>query len=147
MAQSRTLKLALLADIANFSTNMGKAGKESQSLGDQFEAFGKKAALAFAAAGAAICAYAKVAIENAAADEKAQRNLALTIENTTSATAKQIAGVEDYISKVSLQIGVTDDELRPAFGRLVRSTKDVEDAQRLLNLALDISAATGKPLQ
>lgn len=147
MAQSRTLKLALLADIANFSTNMGTAGKQSQTLGDQFEAFGKKAALAFAAAGAAIGAYAKVAIENAAADEKAQRNLALTIENTTAATAKQIAGVEDYISKVSLQIGVTDDELRPAFGRLVRSTKDVEDAQRLLNLALDISAATGKPLE
>jgi hypothetical protein len=147
MAQSRTLKLALLADIANFSTNMGTAGKQSQTLGDQFEAFGKKAALAFAAAGAAIGAYAKVAIENAAADEKAQRNLQLTIENTTSATAKQIAGVEDYISKVSLQIGVTDDELRPAFGRLVRSTKDVEDAQRLLNLALDISAATGKPLE
>lgn len=147
MAQSRTLKLALLADIANFSTNMGTAGKQSQTLGDQFEAFGKKAALAFAAAGAAIGAYAKVAIENAAADEKAQRNLALTIENTTAATAAQIAGVEDYISKVSLQIGVTDDELRPAFGRLVRSTKDVEDAQRLLNLALDISAATGKPLE
>ena len=147
MAQSRTLKLALLADIANFSTNMGSAGKQSETLGDQFEAFGKKAALAFAAAGAAIGAYAKVAIENAAADEKAQRNLQLTIENTTSATAKQIAGVEDYISKTSLAIGVTDDELRPAFGRLVRSTKDVEDAQRLLNLALDISAATGKPLE
>jgi hypothetical protein len=30
---------------------------------------------------------------------------------------------------------------------LVRSTKDVEDAQKLLNLALDISAATGKPLE
>lgn len=147
MAQSRTLKLALLADIANFSTNMNSAGKQSQTLGDQFEAFGKKAALAFAAAAAAIGAYAKAAIENAAADEKAQRNLALTIENTTSATSKQIAGVEDYISKVSLQIGVTDDELRPAFGRLVRSTKDVEDAQKLLNLALDISAATGKPLE
>lgn len=147
MAQSRTLKLALLADIANFSTNMGTAGKQSQTLGDQFEAFGKKAALAFAAAAAAIGAYAKAAIENAAADQKAQRNLQLTIENTTAATAKQIAGVEDYISKTSLAIGVTDDELRPAFGRLVRSTKDVEDAQKLLNLALDVSTATGKPLE
>ena len=147
MAQSRTLKLALLADIANFSTNMDSAGKKSQTLGDQFEAFGKKAALAFAAAGAAIGAYAKQAIENAAADEKAQRNLALTIENTTAATAAQVRGVEAYISKTSLAIGITDDELRPAFGRLVRSTKDVEDAQKLLNLALDVSAATGKPLE
>ena len=147
MAGSRTLKLALLADIADFSKNINTAGTQSQTLGDQFEAFGKKAALAFAAAAAAIGAYAAAAIKNAAADEAAQRNLALTIENTTSATSKQIAGVEDYISKTSLAIGVTDDLLRPAFGRLVRSTKDVEEAQKLLNLALDISSATGKPLE
>jgi len=145
--QSRTLKLALLAEVADFTKNVGTAGKDTATLGDQFEAFGKKAALAFAAAGAAIGAYAKVAIENAAADEKAQRNLALTIENTTTATATQIAGVEKYISTTSVAIGVTDDELRPAFSRLVRSTKDVEDAQKLLNLALDVSAATGKPLE
>jgi len=144
---SRTLKLALLAEVADFTKNIGKAGTDTKTLGDQFEAFGKKAALAFAAAGAAIGAYAKQAIENAAADEKAQRNLALTIQNTTAATAAQITGVEKYISTTSLAIGITDDELRPAFGRLVRSTKDVEDAQKLLNLALDVSAATGKPLE
>jgi hypothetical protein len=145
--QSRTLKLALLAEVADFTKNVGKAGTDTKTLGDQFEAFGKKAALAFAAAGAAIGAYAKQAIENAAADEKAQRNLALTIENTTNATSAQIAGVEKYISTTSLAIGVTDDQLRPAFSRLVRSTKDVEEAQKLLNLALDVSAATGKPLE
>ena len=145
--QSRTLKLALLADIADFSKNIGTAGKDTQTLGNQFEAFGKKAALAFAAAAAAIGAYAAEAIKNAAADEAAQRNLALTIENTTNATANQIAGVEKYISTTSLAIGITDDQLRPAFARLVRSTKDVEDAQRLLNLALDVSTATGKPLE
>jgi hypothetical protein len=144
---SRTLKLSLLADVAEFSKNIKVANKDTESVGDQFTAFGKKAALAFAAAGAAIGAYAKVAIENAAADEKAQRNLALTIENTTTATATQIAGVEKYISTTSIAIGITDDELRPAFSRLVRSTKDVEDAQKLLNLALDVSAATGKPLE
>ena len=145
--QSRTLKLALLADVADFTKNIKVANKDTETIGDQFTAFGKKAALAFAAAGAAIGAYAKVAIENAAADEKAQRNLALTIENTTTATAAQIAGVEKYISTTSLAIGITDDELRPAFSRLVRSTKDVEEAQKLLNLALDVSAATGKPLE
>jgi len=144
---SRTLKLALLAEVADFSKNLKSAQTDTQSLGDQFEAFGKKAGLAFAAVGAAVGLYAKQAIENAAADEAAQRKLAMTIENTTTATASQIAGVEKYISTTSIAIGITDDQLRPAFGRLVRSTKDVEDAQRLLNLALDISAATGKPLE
>jgi len=144
---SRTLKLSLLADVAEFTKGIKTAGTDTQSIGDQFTEFGKKAALAFAAAATAIGAYAKIAIENAAADEKAQRNLALTIENTTNATAAQIAGVEKYISATSVAIGVTDDELRPAFARLVRSTKDVEEAQKLFNLALDISSATGKPLE
>jgi hypothetical protein len=146
-AGSRTLKLSLLADVAEFTKGIKTAGKDTESIGDQFTDFGKKAALAFAAAGAAIGAFAKQAIENAAADEKAQRNLALTIENTTNATAEQIKGVEKYISTTSLAIGITDDELRPAFARLTRSTKDVEEAQKLLNLALDISSATGKPLE
>lgn len=144
---SRTLKLSILAEVADFNKNMKMAGTSAESLGDQFTNFGKKAALAFAAAGAAIGAYAKAAIENAAADESAQRKLTLTIQNTTNATAAQIAGVEDYITKTSLAIGVTDDQLRPAFSRLVRSTNDVEEAQKLLNLALDISSATGKPLE
>ena len=80
-------------------------------------------------------------------DEKAQRILAQTLENTTGATVAQIAAVEDYITQTSLAVGVTDDQLRPAFSRLVRSTKDTEEAQKLLNLALDISSATGKPLE
>ncbi len=144
---SRTLTLKLLADIDQFTQGLDKSSNVTKSTADQITDFGKKAALAFAAAGAAIGAYAKVAIENAAADEAAQRKLALTIENTTDATKGQIAAVEDYISKTSMAIGVTDDELRPAFARLVRSTKDVDEATRLLNLALDVSAATGKPLE
>jgi len=147
MAGSRSLKLSILADIANFTSNMDTVGKKTGSAGDDFDKFAARAKVAFAAAAAAVSAYVGTAIQNAAEDEKAQRNLALTIENTTSATAAQIKGVEEYISKTSIAIGVTDDQLRPAFGRLVRSTKDVEDAQRLLNLALDVSAATGKPLE
>lgn len=147
MSGSRTLTLKLLADITNFNDNLGKGSKATQSFTDQVNDFSKKAAVAFTAAAVAVGAYVKAVVENAAADEAAQRKLALTIENTTNATAKQIAGVEDYISKTSMAIGITDDELRPALARLVRSTNDVEEAQKLLNLALDISTATGKPLE
>ena len=51
---SRTLKLSLLADVAEFTKGIKTAGKDTESIGDQFTAFGKKAALAFAAAGAAM---------------------------------------------------------------------------------------------
>jgi len=37
--------------------------------------------------------------------------------------------------------------LRPALQRLALATGDTEKAQKLLNLALDVSAATGKPLE
>ena len=56
--KSRTLKLALLADVDKFTKELGTAGKSTETLGDQASAFGKKAALAFAAAGAAIGAFA-----------------------------------------------------------------------------------------
>jgi hypothetical protein len=146
-SDSRALTLKLLADTADFQKKLANGSKDIDSIGDRAKEFGVKAAAAFASAAAAIGAFAKVAIENAAKDEAAQRTLAQTIENTTKATAEQIAGVEEYISITSVAIGVTDDQLRPAFSRLVRSTKDVEQAQKLLNLSLDIASATGKPLE
>jgi hypothetical protein len=71
----------------------------------------------------------------------------LALENATGATKAQIAATEDSILQMSLATGVADDQLRPALGRLVRSTGDTEKAQQLLAQALDISAATGKPLE
>jgi hypothetical protein len=146
-SDSRALTLKLLADTADFQKKLAAGSKDIDSFGERAAEFGKKAAAAFAAVTAAAGAFAISAIKNAAEDEAAQRKLALTIENSTNAKRDQIAAVEDYITKTSLEIGVTDDQLRPAFARLVRSTKDVEQATQLLNLALDITAATGKPLE
>lgn len=144
---SRTLTLKLLADIADFTSNLSKGSKHTQSFADEVSAFGKKAALAFAAAGAAVGTYVTKVVENAARDQAAQRQLALTLQNTTNATQSQISAVEGWINKTSIAIGITDDQLRPAFARLTRSTNDVQKAQDLLNLSMDISAATGKPLE
>lgn len=144
---SRTLTLKLLADINNFTDGLNKSTAQTKSATEQIADFGKKAALAFAAVGTAALAYAKQAVEAAAQDEAAQIKLAATINATTNATQGQIAEVEKWITKTSIAIGVTDDELRPAFDRLIRSTNNVEEAQKLLNLALDLQAATGKPLE
>ncbi len=146
-SDSRALTLKLLADTADFQKKLANGSKDIDSIGERAAEFGKKAAVAFAAAGAAIGAFAISAVKAAAEDETAQRRLAETITATTGATAKQIEGVEQYIKQTSIAIGVADDGLRPAFTRLVRSTQDVEEAQKLLNLALDLSAATGKPLE
>lgn len=148
---SRTLKLTILGDVDNLTKSLKTAETDTDTFGSKVEDVGKKVGVAFAAAAAAAGALAiKIGVDgvNAALeDEKAQRILALTLENTTGATKAQITAVEDYITQTSLATGVTDDQLRPAFSRLVRSTKDTEEAQNLLNLSLDIASATGKPLE
>ena len=144
---SRTLKLSLLADVAEFTKGINTASKDTQSIGDQFEAFGKKAALAFAAAGAAIGAFAIASVKAAAEDEVGQKKLEETIRNTTSATADQIAGIDKYITKQSIATNTTDDVLRPALSRLILATKDVTKAQELLSLAQEIAAARSLPLE
>ena len=87
------------------------------------------------------------AVKGAMEDEKAQDLLEKQIKRSTDATEKQIKGVEDYISAAGRQKGFTDDVLRPSFGNLVRATEDVEEAQGLMTIAMDIATAKGVPLE
>lgn len=150
MAGNRTLKLSILADVDDLKKKLGQGEKEVEGFGNKLGEFGKKAAAAFALAAAAAAAYAgKLLIDGVKAaieDEKAQVKLAQTLENTTGATREQIKAVEDQILKMSLATGVADDKLRPSFEKLVRATNDVEKAQKLHTLALDIAAGSGKDL-
>jgi hypothetical protein len=147
---SRTLKLSILADIDNLKKNLNTGSNEVEGFGSKVSDFGKKAAAAFAVAAAAAVAYAgKLLIDgvkSAIADEAAQAKLATTLENVTGATNAQIKATEAYITQTSLANGITDDLLRPSLDRLIRSTKDVSEAQRLQQLALDVSAGSGKEL-
>jgi hypothetical protein len=151
MAGNRTLKLSILGDVDNLKKSLDTGSKDVQSFGDKVSEFGKKAGVAFAVAGAAAVAYAgKLAVDgvkSAIEDEAAQAKLANTLKNVTNATDAQIKATEDYILQTSLATGVTDDELRPSLDRLTRATKDVDKAQRLQTLALDIAAGSGKSLQ
>jgi hypothetical protein len=150
-ATSRALTLKLLADVDSFTKNLNKADNDVKGFGDKVGAFGKKAALAFAAAGAAAAAYAgKLAIDgvkSAIEDEKAQAKLALTLQNVAGATDKAVAQTEAYVKQTSLAFGVTDDDLRPSLERLARATGDVTKAQDLQRIALDVAAGSGKSLE
>ena len=148
---SRTLKLAILGEVKDLSASLTQGANEVSTFGDKITKFGKIAGAAFVAAGVAAAAYAgKLAIDgvkSAIEDEAAQLRLATSLKNVTGATSDQIAATEAYITKTQLAYGVTDNDLRPSLDRLVRSTKDVEEAQKLQTLALNIAAGTGKNLQ
>ena len=148
--QSRTLKLSILADVDQLKKSLNTGSTEVDGFANKLGGFAQKAGAAFAIAAAAAAAYAGKllvdGVQSAIADEAAQAKLATTLENVTGATNNQIKAVEDYITQTALANGITDDVLRPSLDRLVRSTKDVTEAQKLQQLALDISAGTGKDL-
>jgi hypothetical protein len=148
---SRALTLKLLADINDFTKNINKADNEVTGFGDKISKFGKMAGAAFAAAGVAAAAYAGKllvdGVKSAIEDEAAQAKLALTLKNVTNATDDQIAAVEKQILNTSLLTGKTDDELRPSFERFLRATNDTSKALKLQQVALDVSAGSGKSLE
>lgn len=148
---SRTLKLTILGDVDNLTKSLKTAETDTETFGSKVGDVGKKVGVAFAAAAAAAGAYAiKMGVDGVQAaieDEKAQTQLAIAIKSATSATDENIKSIEAQITQTALATGVADDQLRPALGRLVLSTNDTQKATDLLNLALDVSAATGKPLE
>ena len=148
---SRTLKLAILGEVKDLSASLTKGSDEVNSFGDKITKFGKIAGAAFLAAGVAAAAYAgKLAIDGVKAaieDEAAQLRLATSLKNVTGATDDQVKATEAYVTKAQLAYGINDNDLRPSLDRLVRSTKDVEEAQKLQTLAINIAAGTGKSLQ
>jgi hypothetical protein len=151
MAGIPKVKITFDADFDELKKGVKGAQKEVEGFSDKIGKFGKVAAAAFAAATVAAAAYAGKllvdGVKSAIADAAAQEKLALTLKNVTGATNAQIKATEGYITQTSLAFGVTDDELRPSLERLARATGDVEKAQRLQALALDISAGSGKSLE
>ncbi len=91
-----------------------------------------------------ILSYAKASVKAFAEDDKAAKALGTTLKNLGLAYGSNIGTVNGFISRLEMQTGVLDDELRPAMDRLLRATGDVTKSQELLGLALDIAAGTGK---
>ena len=123
-----------------------RAFKDLQTNGQKATRAVRKAAVP---AGIALVALAAGAIDAANAamqDQAAQDQLTRSLDKTTNATDGAIASVDPFITATSNLTAVADDELRPALATLARGTGDLALAQDGLKIALDISAATSKPL-
>jgi hypothetical protein len=143
-----SIKINILTDFD------GKAIQRARKEFDQLEGAGakagfvlKKAMIPATAAIAGLGAAMFDAAKGAMADEAAAKELARSLKATTKATDAIVASTEDWITEQGKLLGVSDDQLRPALSKLARATGSVEKAQRLANQAMDISVATGKPLE
>jgi hypothetical protein len=135
----------VMIDIAaEFTGN--KAFKQADSATNKLTKNVKQLAGAFGLAFGTtqVLAYGKAAVRAAAADEKAQKQLALALKNV--GLGRDAAASEEYIQRLQTEFGIVDDLLRPAYQTLAVATGNTAEAQRLLNLSLDISASTGRDL-
>ena len=139
--------MAIVVPIVSTFNDKGikNANKQIGGFDKTVKTLGKSVAGVFAVQ--KIASFFTASVKGAMADNKAQIQLAKSIRNTTNATSFQIAGVEDFIRATQFSTGILDDNLRPALNSLVLATSDVTKSQELLNLALDISAGTGRDLE
>jgi hypothetical protein len=123
-----------------------KAFKQAETSTDKLNKSVKKLAggLLLAFGTKQIVAFGKASVKAFVEDEKAAASLGQTLKNLNLAYGSNIGTVNGFISRLEIQTGVLDDELRPAMDRLLRATGSVTKAQELLGLALDIAAGTGK---
>jgi hypothetical protein len=84
----------------------------------------------------------KAAIE----DQKSKVLLTQALQNNIGVTKQQNDQIEQYITKTQLATSITDDKLRPAFAKLAIATKDTDQAMKLMTVAVDVAAGTGKNL-
>lgn len=135
---ARQLIIELVGKADKFTKSLDDAEKGTKSFGDKVGDAGKKMT-AFATV--PIVGFLGAATKAAAEDEAAQASLAHTLANTAGNSKALVTQVEGYITAAQKASTFTDDDLRPAFENLVRSTNNAEDANRLLSISMDVAAA------
>jgi hypothetical protein len=145
------LDVKILGDYKNLTKATRGARKELTQFEKATKGISKniKASLAGIAAGFAVGALVdqfKTLTKAAIEDNKSQAQLALTLRNVVGANDAQIISIEKSIAAWQTQTGILDDNLRPAYQALITSTGSVTKANELMQVALDTSTATGKPL-
>lgn len=153
MAAGRTLTVSLVANTNSFRRGMMSAVRDAQGFQGKMTALGASMrgmmGPAFAAAAAAAGAFAaKLAIDGvkaAAAEQVALAKLNTALNNVGQGFAMDT--VNTFIDNLQRATGVADDELRPAFQRLVTATGDAAQAQSLLTTSLDVAIGSGRSLE
>lgn len=143
---AREVKTNFTADTSDLERGARRAEDAIDGAESSSRNWGRVAGVAAVGVGA-VGALAWDFADAAAEDEQAAAALSTTLRNTVRATDSQVSSVEDWITATQNSTGVMDDDLRPAFDRLVRQTGDITEAQDLMAIAMDISVGTGQDLQ
>lgn len=146
MAIGKTLTVYLAADVSKLRSGLAQADNSLSGFGNKLTSMVGPALIgAAAAAGAFAVALAVDGVQAAMAEEAELAKLNTTLENLGFADAS--GQLNQFVDDLQFATGTSDSTLRPALERLLVSTNNVAQSQKLLNIALDVSAGTGKSLE
>jgi len=153
MATGRTLTVSLVANTNSFRRGMMSAVRDAEGFRGKMTAIGANlrgvVGPALAGAAAAAGAFAlKLGVDGVKAAMAEEKQL-VSLNKALQAVGQgfQTDAVANFVDDLQFSTGVADDQLRPAFQRLLLATRDVTQSQELLNVALDVSAGTGRDLE
>ena len=128
-------------DIASEFKDRGfkQAEKATTGLNRQLVTLGKTLGATFSTR--AIYQFSKASVKAFIEDQQAAARLTKTLDNL--GLAFENTRVTNFISELEAASGVLDDSLRPAMQSLLMTTGSVAKSQELLNLALEMSRASG----
>lgn len=92
----------------------------------------------------AIGRFAKNSLNAFVADEAAANKLTVAVRNLGLEFANPY--ITDYISNLEKTTMIADDELRPAFQRLLQQTGSIAKSQEILNTAVEVSRGSSESL-
>ena len=119
---------------------------DTQKSGKKFADGISKAAVPAAAALTAIAGAAGLCVHAAAENQQAQSKLEGQLKRSTGASTDAQKATVEHVNAMADAAAVAREDVYPAMSNLVRATGDASKAQGLLTDAMNISAATGKPL-
>ncbi len=145
------LVFKFIADNSKLNKGIGDARKQLSGLDKTTQQVGRSINRALGAVGVglglgAVISNLREASRAAVEDAAAQAVLAQSMRNVLNVTDDQVKSTENFISALQTKTAILDDELRPAYSTLIRSTKDLAQTERLLTLATDVAAGSGKGL-
>ena len=142
----KTLTVYLAADVSKLRNGLNDADRSLSGFGNKLSGMVGPALLgAAAAAGTLAVALAVDGVQAAMAEEAELAKLNTTLDNLGFSWASE--QVNTFVDDLQFATGVTDSELRPALERLLVSTGNVAQAQKLLNIAVDTSIGANKSLE
>ena len=151
MAGSLVLNVEILGEFKKLADATKASEKSLGSLDDSAKKISKGINTALGAIGIGfslnfLVDQFKASTKAAVEDQKSKVLLTKALEDNLNATEATVNGVEKFIGKLQITTSITDDKLRPAFSKLAIATKDTNEAMRLMSIATDVAAGTGKNL-